>query len=164
MDRIFKEVEAMVFDVDGVFTDSGLLVTEEGQLLRRMNTRDGLAVKIALASGMRIGVITGGTSEGVRLRLKALGVKELYLGVSEKKTVLEKILRNWNVRPENTLYMGDDIPDISCLNYVGIPVCPADAVEEVKEVSKYVSIHKGGAGCVREVIERVVKSMGLWRW
>ncbi len=158
----FENIQALVFDVDGVFTDSLLQVTERGELLRRMNTRDGLAVKMALGVNLNIGVITGGNSQGVALRLRGLGVEHYFAGVSDKLPVLKQLLDEWGISPEALLYMGDDLPDLACIQYAGIGACPANAATEALKVSDYVSPVKGGAGCVRDVIERVMKSQNLW--
>ena len=166
MEKSYKEylknIDTFVFDVDGVFTDSTLLITSEGEMLRKMSVKDGYAVKTALQKGYKICIISGGTNEGVRSRLQALGVKDIYLGAHHKMDALKEYMDNHNVDVSTMLYMGDDIPDIPVMKAVALPSCPQNAVQEVKAVSMYVSHKNGGEGCVRDVIEQVLKVKGDW--
>lgn len=159
----FAEVDTLIFDVDGVFTNSTLLVLESGKLLRQMHTRDGYAVKAALRAGYRVCVITGGKSEGVRIRLQNLGVTDIYVGIQDKIEAYEEYIDLYEIDEEKVLYMGDDLPDYDVMRRVGFPVCPIDAAPEIKKLSQYISPVKGGEGCVREVIERTLKIAGKWR-
>lgn len=159
----FAEIETFIFDVDGVFTDSTLLVLESGRLLRQMNTRDGYAVKVALAANYRIAVITGGTSEGVNIRLANLGIPHVFSGVQNKLAVYEKYILDHSLDEEKILYMGDDLPDYEVMRRVGFATCPADAVPEIRQLATYISPLKGGQGCVRDVIERSLKIAGKWK-
>ncbi len=158
----FRDIDTLIFDVDGVFTNSNLLITESGQLLRTMNTRDGYAVKKAIESGIRIAIITGGNSKGVISRLQGLGVVDIYSGMQHKVEAFDEYLLTYDLRKSQVLYMGDDLPDQEVMLQVGMPVCPADAVPEIKAISKYVSPLEGGHGCVRDVIEKVLKLRKLW--
>jgi len=158
----FGEVDTFIFDVDGVFTDSSVLILEDGKLLRKMSTRDGYAVKAALAAGYRVCVITGGKSEGVRHRLANLGVRDIYTGISDKLEVYEEYIGTYELAEERILYMGDDLPDYEVMRRVGFPVCPADAAPEIKRLALYISSETGGNGCVRDVIERTLKISGKW--
>ncbi|MDF4223156.1 MULTISPECIES: HAD family hydrolase [Maribacter] len=157
-----KDITTFIFDVDGVFTDGSLLVTSEGELLRKMNVKDGYALKVALKKGYNVCIITGGTNEGVRIRLKALGVTDIYMGAHYKMDALEEYIGINHIEPENILYMGDDIPDIPPMKAVALATCPQNAVAEVKSVSQYISHINGGNGCVRDVIEQVLKVRGDW--
>jgi 3-deoxy-D-manno-octulosonate 8-phosphate phosphatase (KDO 8-P phosphatase) len=159
----FAEVDTLIFDVDGVFTNSTLLVLESGKLLRQMHTRDGYAVKAALRAGYRVCVITGGKSEGVRVRLQNLGVTDIYIGIQDKIEAYEEYIDLYEIDEEKVLYMGDDLPDYEVMRRVGFPVCPVDSAPEIKKLSQYISPVKGGEGCVREVIERTLKIAGKWR-
>jgi len=160
--EFLEDINTFVFDVDGVFTDGGLLITAEGELLRRMNVKDGYALKTALVKGYNVCIITGGTNEGVRERLKGLGVSEIYMGAHHKEEPLQEFLSKHKLDSKNVLYMGDDMPDIPPMLKVGLPTCPQDAVQEVKAVAKYISHKIGGDGCVRDVIEQVLKVRGDW--
>lgn len=157
-----KDITTFVFDVDGVFTDGTLLITSEGDMLRKMNVKDGYALKTALQKGYKVCIITGGTNEGVRKRLEGLGVSDIYLGAHHKEEPLKEFINNNNISLKNVLYMGDDMPDIPPMKMVGIAACPQDAVQEVKAVSNYISHKNGGDTCVRDVIEQVLKAKGDW--
>ena len=157
-----KDITAFIFDVDGVLTDSSVLVTSEGEMLRKMSTRDGFALKTAVDAGYLICIISGGKNEGVRKRLKGLGVQEISLGAHDKVDNLNALFEKHKLKPENVVYMGDDIPDIPPMKLVGLSTCPQDAVPEVKAVSKYISHKNGGEGSVRDIIEQVLKVQGHW--
>ncbi|MFN7326582.1 MAG: KdsC family phosphatase [Chitinophagales bacterium] len=157
-----KAVRAFVFDVDGVFTNNEVLVTEAGELLRSMHIRDGQAVKWAVQKGYQICIITGGRSEGVLKRLQMLGVQQVYLGHTDKLPVYEQFLQQAQLSHQEVCYMGDDLPDLPILRKVGLPSCPQDAMPEVMEEVAYVSPVPGGRGCVRDIIEKVMKLRGDW--
>lgn len=166
MEKSYKEylhhITTFVFDVDGVLTDGSVLVNTDGEMLRNMNIKDGFALKTAVDKGYNLCIISGGSNEGVRKRLQGLGIKEVHLGTHFKTGTLEKYFAENYIKPENVLYMGDDLPDYNVMNMVGLPCCPQDAVPEIKQISKYVSHKKGGKGCVRDVIEQVLKVQGKW--
>jgi len=158
----FKEINTFIFDVDGVFTNSNLLVTESGELLRTVNTRDGYAIRAAIKCGYRIFVITGGASEGIVKRFENLGVQFIFSKIMDKKAQFEEIVASHGIRPEDTLYMGDDLVDFELMKIVGLSACPSDAVPEIKAISSYISPLEGGKGCVRDVIEKVLKLQDNW--
>jgi 3-deoxy-D-manno-octulosonate 8-phosphate phosphatase (KDO 8-P phosphatase) len=159
---LMNNIKCFVFDVDGVLTNSMLHVTTSGELLRQMNIKDGYVLKEALNQGFNICVISGGKNEGVRERLRNLGVTDIHLGISDKVEVLKEFCDIYQIKMEEVLYMGDDIPDLYPMKLVGLPTCPQDACAEVKAISKYVSHQKGGEGAVRDVIEQVLKVQGKW--
>tara|TARA_R100000935_G_scaffold21876_4_gene40537 strand:- start:90111 stop:90644 length:534 start_codon:yes stop_codon:yes gene_type:complete len=166
MEKSYKEylgnIKALVFDVDGVLTDGTIQVNTEGELFRTMNIKDGYALKTAVDQGLYVCIISGGSNEGVRKRLQGLGITDIHLGTHQKTETLRKYLKDNNLKPENALYMGDDIPDYYVMQEVGLPCCPQDAVPEIKELSKYISHKNGGKGCVRDIIEQVLKVQGKW--
>lgn len=157
-----KHITTFIFDVDGVLTDGTIKVTTEGEMYRTMNIKDGYGLKTAIEQGFHVCVISGGTNEGVRIRLSNLGIRDIFLGAQHKTEILEEYLKTKGIKRENTLYMGDDLPDFEIMQEVGLPTCPQDAVQEIKLISKYVSHKKGGKGCVRDVIEQVLKVQGKW--
>ncbi|MEZ4856785.1 MAG: HAD-IIIA family hydrolase [Gelidibacter sp.] len=165
-DKSYKEylehITTFIFDVDGVLTDGTIILTTTGDMLRTMHTKDGFAMKTALNAGFKVCIISGGTNEGVRLRLNGLGITDVYLGAHNKVEQLDDYLKTNTIQHKNVLYMGDDIPDIPVMKLVGLPCCPQDAVPEIKEISKYISHKLGGKGCVRDVIEQVLKVQGKW--
>jgi len=158
----FRNVSTFIFDVDGVLTDSSVLVMEDGQLLRQMNIRDGYAIRRAIEAGYHFCVITGGRSEGVKTRLTNLGVRYVYSGISDKKEAYDRFLEGMDIDPETILYMGDDLPDHPVMRRVGVPVCPKNAATEIIAIAAYVSHLEGGAGCARDVIEKVMRLQGTW--
>lgn len=159
----FKQVKAFVFDVDGVLSDGNILVTEQGDQLRSFNIKDGYAMQLAVKKGYPMAVITGGRSVGVKSRMEGLGIVDVFLAVSDKGAALREWLSCRGLATSDILYMGDDIPDLDNMKAAGLPACPADAVEEIKAVSFYVSVCKGGQGAARDVIEKVMKLQGTWR-
>lgn len=166
MEKNYKEflnhVDTFIFDVDGVLTDGSIQVSTQGELLRTMNIKDGYALKTANLAGFHVCIISGGNNEGVRKRLRDLGITNIFLGVQDKVECLKEFFDIYGIDSENVLYMGDDIPDLYAMKLVGMPCCPQDAVAEIKEISRYVSHRKGGHGCVRDVIEQVLKVQGKW--
>lgn len=157
-----SQIKAFIFDVDGVLTDGLVHVTETGEQLRRFSIKDGYALQLAVKRGFPIAIISGGRSQSVVSRLKGLGIQDIYIGVDTKLDAFEEFLLIHDLQPDQVMYMGDDIPDHPVMQKVGLPVCPADAAEEIKSISRYISPIKGGAGCVRDVIEKVLKVQDLW--
>jgi len=160
--KIMNTIATFVFDVDGVLTDGMVRITQDGEILRNMNIRDGFAIKAAIESGYKVCIISGGKNEGVRLRLQALGVTDIYLGVFDKVEVFKEYIDIYQIDSVQVLYMGDDIPDYHVMKLVGLPTCPQNAVPEIKSISKYVSHKNGGKGAVRDVIEQVMKVQKRW--
>jgi len=160
--EIMNDITTFVFDVDGVLTDSSVFVTNEGEMLRTMNIRDGFAMKAAIESGFKVCVISGGSNEGVRIRLQNLGITDIHLGSPDKVKTFQEYTKAYSIKQENVLYMGDDIPDFHVMKLVGLPACPQDAAPEIKNISRYISHVKGGRGAVRDVIEQVMKVQGKW--
>jgi 3-deoxy-D-manno-octulosonate 8-phosphate phosphatase (KDO 8-P phosphatase) len=160
--ELFAPIRTFVFDIDGVMTDGSLLVTETGDLLRSMNIRDGYATELAVKKGYNVWVISGGKQEAPAIRLRKLGVTETHIAVPEKKKLLLELFEKYKAEPAQALYMGDDIPDYAVMQICGLPTCPADAAPEIKSVAQYISPLNGGAGCVRDVIEKVLKLNGDW--
>lgn len=166
MEKSYKEylsqINTFIFDVDGVLTDGTIQISTDGELLRTMNLKDGYAMKHAIENDYVIAVISGGKNQGVAHRLKNLGVTDIYLGCEDKCMQMDEFFDIYDIKHNTVLYMGDDIPDLYPMKKVGLPCCPQDAASEIKEVSKYVSHRKGGKGCVRDVIEQVMKVQGKW--
>lgn len=158
----FREIRAFVLDVDGVLTDGMLMLLDDGQMCRRMNIKDGYAIQLAVKKGYQVLVISGGSSDAVKMRLQKLGVEEINMQVTDKLELLKRYVTSNGLALNQVLYMGDDIPDASPMKQVGLPCCPADAVPEIRELSVYISQINGGHGCVRDVIEKVLKLNGHW--
>ncbi len=160
--EIMNDITTFILDVDGVLTDSSVHITPMGEMLRVMNIRDGFAMKAALESGYNVCIISGGNNEGVRIRLRNLGISDIYLGSPDKEETFKEYCEIYNIKPEQVLYMGDDIPDYHVMQLVGLPTCPQDSSPEIKAISNYISHKNGGKGAVRDVIEQVMKVQGKW--
>jgi 3-deoxy-D-manno-octulosonate 8-phosphate phosphatase (KDO 8-P phosphatase) len=158
----FKSIRTFVFDVDGVMTDGSVLVLETGEQVRRMNTKDGYCLQLAVRKGYRVLVISGGSSEGVRLRLQYLGISDIFLKAKDKREIMQAYAREHGLEEKDMLYMGDDIPDYAAMKQVGLACAPADAAPEIRHIAGYISSFGGGQGCVRDVIEKVLKLNGQW--
>lgn len=157
-----KYVKAIFLDVDGVLTDGSIFVNEVGEQLRTFNVKDGYAIQLAIKKGIKICVITGGKSEGVLRRFEGLGVEDIHMGITDKLAILEAMLERYQINKEEVLFIGDDMPDLACMQYVGIAAAPQDAVEEIKAISHYISSKEGGRGVVRDVVEKVLKLQNKW--
>ena len=157
-----SSVKAFAFDVDGVFTDGTVLCTETGDLLRMHNAKDGYALRVAILKGYPVAIITGGSSESIIKRFEPIGVNDIFLKSHYKIPDFESFCKKYDLKPEEVLYMGDDIPDYHVMQLVGLPTCPQDACPEIKAISKYISHKNGGQGAVRDVIEQVMKVQGKW--
>ncbi|GLU44977.1 KdsC family phosphatase [Allomuricauda sp. NBRC 101325] len=160
--ELLSDITTFVFDVDGVFTDGMVLITSNGELLRKMSVKDGYALKTAIQKGYNVCIITGGTNEGVKERLKGLGVTDFYMGSHHKEEPLKEYMDIYNIDPKQVVYMGDDMPDIPPMKMVALATAPQNAIPEVKAICDYVSHKNGGDGCVRDIIEQVLKVRGDW--
>ncbi|MCK9413853.1 MAG: HAD hydrolase family protein [Prolixibacteraceae bacterium] len=162
----FKEelskIKGFVFDVDGVISHNVLSLSPDGDPVRTSNMKDGYAIMYAIRLGYPIGIITGGRTQDTRGRLERLGINYVYMGTLDKVPCLNDFLSKSGLTAEQVLYMGDDIPDYNVMTKVGLAVCPNDAASEIKEISAYISDKNGGEGCVRDVIEQVLRSQGKW--
>lgn len=158
-----KDIKCFVFDVDGVLTDGKVIALESGEQARNFLVKDGYGIERALLAGYTIAIISGGDQKGVRKRLEFLKVKHIHLGVKNKIDVFNKLCSDNKIKPEEILYVGDDLPDYDVMQLAGLPCCPNDATQEIKNISLYVSDKNGGEGCVRDVIEKVMKVQGTWR-
>jgi len=158
----FKSISCFVFDMDGVLTDGTLLVLPDGVMARKMNIKDGFALQLAVKKGYHVLVISGGNSPEVKERLIKLGVSQVWMQVSDKVAVLKEWLTENQVSKSEVLYMGDDVPDLNVMRLAGIQACPSDAAIDIKNSVDYISAFKGGEGCARDVIEKVMKLRGDW--
>ena len=158
----FENINSFIFDVDGVLTNGGLYIFPDGNFVRKMNAKDGFALKLALKKGYNIAIITGGREKNIKERLEKLGITNVYLNAHDKLPILNKYLSDNKIDPSTSLYMGDDIPDLKPMKNIGLACCPNDAVYEIKEISHYISNINGGNGCVRDVIEQVLKANNDW--
>lgn len=159
---LLKEINTFIFDYDGVLTDGTVILQADGEALRTANVKDGYALQLAVKKGYNVAIISGGNSASMNKRFEALKIKDFFLGVENKVEVLKNFMNGKGIKPENILYMGDDIPDYKAMKEVGVPCCPADASPEIKSISIYISDKCGGKGCVRDVIEQTMKIQEKW--
>lgn len=162
--ELFSKINTFVFDVDGVLTDGTVLVLPNGVQARQMHIKDGFGLQMAIKNGFKVIIISGGTSEPVVDRLNKLGITEVYMAVTDKKEFLESYINKKGLGWNELLYMADDLPDLEVMKHCGVSACPADAVTEIKDTAHYISPINGGFGCVREVIEKVLKVQGKWNY
>lgn len=162
----FKEdlmnVKAFAFDVDGVLSQQMITMYPNGEPMRTANIKDGYALQLAIKKGYKIAIITGGKTEAIANRFRSLGIEDVFMGVSDKLPVFNDWMALHGLNASEVMYMGDDIPDLPVMRIVGLAVAPADAAEEIKEVSKYISNRNGGEGCVRDVVEQVLRAHSHW--
>ena len=157
-----KDITTFIFDVDGVLTDGSIFVTEAGVQSRSFNIKDGYALQLAVKCGYNVAAISGSRSKSALFRLNSLGINDVYMGAHTKTERFKIYIEEKSINPANILYMADDIPDLGVMKLVGLPVCPADAAEEIKAICTYISPFAGGKGCARDIIEKVMKIQGKW--
>lgn len=162
IDYDLSKIRAFAFDVDGVLSPSTIPLGSDGMPRRMVNIKDGYALQLAVKRGYRIAIITGGKGDDVRRRFESLGIRDIFMGVSKKLPVFRKWMEDNNLKYEETVFMGDDIPDLPCLRIAGLPSSPYDACIEARETSIYISKFSGGYGCGRDIIEQVMKAQGEW--
>ena len=162
IDFDLTKIKTFVFDIDGVLSAQSISMSPDGEPMRTINLHDGYAINIAVKSGYGVAIITGGDSQAVHKRYSALGVKHIYMKSSIKINDFKHLLKNTDYKAEEMVYVGDDIPDYEVMQQVALPIAPADAAPEIKNISKYISPKKGGDGVARDIIEQVLRAQGNW--
>lgn len=162
----FKEdltkIKAFIFDVDGVLSTEVLSLNTNGDPMRTVNIKDGYAIHMAVKLGFPIAIITGGDCENIKKRYERLGIEDIYMKSFNKLERFNEWIEKKNLKADEILYMGDDLPDYPVMKIVGVATAPADAAVEVKSLCKYISDKKGGEGCVRDVVEQVMRAQHKW--
>lgn len=162
----FKEklnhITTFLFDVDGVLTNGTVTVMPNGEMVRNLNSKDGYAIQLAIKKGYRIAIVTGGNSQSIKKALQDLGIQDVFLSQYDKMSCYENYISEHQLKPSEILYMGDDLPDYDVMKSVGVPACPRNAAHEIKSISIYISDKKGGEGCVRDIIEQVMRCQDKW--
>lgn len=156
------KISTFIFDVDGVLTDGKVIVTESGELLRNLNSKDGYALQLAIKKGYRIAVISGGNNEPVKKVLERSGITDIFIREHDKLQCYKDYIYTHSLQDDEVLFMGDDLPDWEVMKRVGVAACPNDAATEIKEISVYISDRKGGEACVRDIIEQTMRVQGKW--
>ena len=162
--ELFRKIRLVIFDMDGVLTDGKLLIQENNNWVRKMDIKDGYAIQHAIRNGLSIAVITGSFSNAVRERMSYLGVDSFHEKVKDKGEKVLELAGAIGVSTDEIIFVGDDIPDLSAFDKVGVRACPADAVQDVKERSDFISQYQGGNGCVREILEKILRVQGKWQF
>lgn len=157
-----KKIRAIFLDVDGVLSCETIPQHPNGDPMRTVNIKDGYALQHAVKCGICVAIITGGKTEAVRVRYEALGLKDVCLGVAVKINTYNELKEKYSLKDEDIAYVGDDIPDYEVLQRCGLPCCPSDAAHEIKSICKYISHKEGGKGCVRDIVEQILKAQNLW--
>ena len=157
-----KKIRGIIFDVDGVLSRETITMDESGLPLRTVNIKDGYAIQLAMKMGLNICIITGANVPSIRVRYEGLGVRDVYVGASIKMDIYEEWKQRLGIADDEIIYVGDDIPDMEVMRRVGCPCCPSDACPDIKDVSRYISTHKGGMGVGRDVLEQVLRAQGKW--
>lgn len=157
-----KKIRAFVFDVDGVLSCDVIPLHPDGDPMRTVNIKDGYALQLAVKKGYEVAIITGGYTEAVKIRFSRLGIRHIYMKSAVKVHDYRDFLEKTGLKPEEVLYAGDDIPDYEVMQLVGLPVAPADAAPEIKQIARYISLCRGGEGVARDVIEQTLKAQGKW--
>lgn len=156
------QIKAVIFDVDGVLSRETIVLASDGEPLRTVNIKDGYAIQLAQKKGVRVAILTGGSTNAIRLRYAGLGVEDIYMGCAVKIETYKEFLEKYQLKANEVMYVGDDIPDYEVMRLCGCPCCPADACPDIKEISTYVSSRKGGDGVGRDVLEQVLRAQGKW--
>lgn len=156
------QITTFIFDIDGVLTDGSVILEPTGEQTRTMNIKDGFALQLAVKRGYKVAIISGGKNEIVRKRFTGLGIHDVYMGASDKWDSFDELKLTYNLNNDEIAYMGDDIPDYEIMSKIALPTCPADAASEIKSIAQYISPFDGGKGCVRDIIEKVMRAQGKW--
>ena len=157
-----KKIKAIIFDVDGVLSCETITLSSEGEPLRTVNIKDGYAIQLAQKMGLRIAILTGANTNAIRNRYEGLGVEDIYMKAAVKIKIYQGFLEKYNLKDDEIIYVGDDIPDYEVMKQCGCPCCPADACPDIKSISLYISDKAGGMGCGRDIIEQVLRTQEKW--
>jgi 3-deoxy-D-manno-octulosonate 8-phosphate phosphatase (KDO 8-P phosphatase) len=158
----FQKIKLVMMDMDGVLTNGKLLIYPDGNWIREMDIKDGYAIQHAVKTGLKLAVVSGSSSSPVKDRLSRLGVDLFFENVSSKSEKVREIQLFLDIDPDESMFIGDDLPDLSAFSACGLKACPSDAVAEVKSSADYISPHKGGNGCVRDILEKIMRVQGSW--
>lgn len=158
-----KKITTIILDVDGVLSRSTVQMDGRGEPLRTLNIKDGYIIQLAVKMGYRLVIITGGNDESIRHRYEYLGMKDIFMKCAQKIETYDRYCKEHSISDDEVIYIGDDIPDYEIMQRVGCPCCPADSAQEIKDISVYISQRNGGDGCVRDIIEQVMKAQGKWQ-
>lgn len=157
-----QKIKLLICDVDGVLTDGKIYIGNEGELFKAFDVKDGLGIKMLLANGIDVAILTARSSEILKKRTQELGITNVLQGQRDKVKGLEQLLSDTSLTAQEIAYIGDDLPDYAVIQKVGLKACPCNAVEEIEHLADFKSRHPGGAGAVRELAEYILKAQGKW--
>jgi 3-deoxy-D-manno-octulosonate 8-phosphate phosphatase (KDO 8-P phosphatase) len=157
------DIKLLAMDVDGVLTDGAIIVGSDGAESKFFNSQDGHGIRLWQRAGLKVALLSGRALGPAKHRARELEIEYIFEDCHYKLPVLEKLLVQLGLSPENAAYIGDDLPDLPVIRYVGFGVAVANAVDEVKQYADYVTACPGGKGAVREVVEYVLKNTGKWQ-
>jgi YrbI family 3-deoxy-D-manno-octulosonate 8-phosphate phosphatase len=157
-----SSIRLLLMDVDGVLTDGGVILDNQGVESKCFNIRDGLGIRLWQDASGKAGIVTGRSSQVVKLRAAELDLEVVRQGVSDKLAEVKAIAATMKLRPEEIAYVGDDLPDLPAVRFAGLGVTVADAPEELRAAAHYVTSVSGGRGAVRELVEVLLKNTGRW--
>ena len=157
MENLFKNIKLIAFDVDGVFTDGRIYISDAGVESKAFHTQDGHGIRQILEVGIKVAVISGRKSQAVSMRMEELSIEDVYLGCKNKEATFQALLKKYSIRAMESAFVGDDIPDVKILKVVGLPIAVANARSEVKEIAKYITKNTGGSGAIREITDLLLK-------
>lgn len=157
-----KRIKLLLLDVDGVLTDGSILYGDNGAEIKVFNVKDGHGIRLLMKAGVQVGLITGRRSQALKHRCDNLGIKLLFDGIQDKTSVFEQIVEQTGVTPEETAFIGDDLPDLSLFRKVGLSIAVSDAHSDILEAARIVTTAKGGCGAVREICDAILKAQEKW--
>ena len=161
-DTRLSRIKLLLMDVDGVLTDGSIAYTGDDKQTVIFNVKDGFGLRMLMGAGIATGVITGRKSSALSRRVRELGIGFCFDGVSDKVPILNRILLQTGALAEETAYIGDDLPDLSIMKQVGVPIAVADAVPDIRSCAAIVTVRPGGKGAVREICDAILQAKGLW--
>lgn len=162
IDYNLQLIKAIVFDIDGVLSPCMVPLSIDGIPQRMVNIRDSYAIQLAVKHGFEIAVVSGGRCEGIKHHLQSMGLQNIFTGVANKLPVLKKWMTLKGLRPEQVAYVGDDVPDLECMRHAGLPVAPADASTDIKNIARYISPIESGRGVARDLLEEILRANDSW--
>lgn len=157
-----RKIRAIVFDIDGVLSPAVVPLGPDGTPQRMANLRDGYAMVCGVKAGLKFAIISGAEGEALKKRFSIIGIKDIYLGAGQKLEILKQWMADNDLQPDQVAYVGDDIPDLECMKYAGLPVAPRDAAPECRQMARYITAANGGYGVGREIVEEVLRAQNKW--
>ncbi len=162
IDYDLKQIKGVVFDVDGVLSPSTMPLMSDGTPSRMVNVKDSYALQLAIKMGYKIAIITGSDCMAVKKQFNGLGIDDVFMKTSTKITCLKNWVEAKGLMVNEVAFVGDDIPDYECMNYVGLSIAPFDAADDIKAIATYISPIKGGEGVARDFFEQLMRNNGQW--